>query len=562
MTLTGSGNAFRRWLIVAAVCCATAKAQGQGTAPTSLEIRGTVIEAGLNQPIFEAEVTLEYYGQTNRVPHDPAEATFVTSTDAAGLFSFRPSEYGSYVIRAKKAGYAEIRAITGPTSQQNITLTGAQRERELRLALSRPGQLLGRVLDEGTRKPVSGVEVMALTVSQRGAVAVPSGPGAVTGADGSFTIGNLPVGNYVVEVRPAKALRGRVSPKTADVDLSVAEHDYDHVYWPGGRGLESAFPVRLSSGESRSLGAVSIRQTEYYRVQVRVVGPGCVPGDRLTISQYVRLMGMQQYSPLGEAPCGEDVLVSGFAPGAYRLMFVLQHAEGDAESASIPFTIRDQGLELTALLMRPELIDGIFVAAEGSRMPDLSKVSVSWESGGGKLNVFSPDPIRPDETGKFKIPTYMNEGRRLIVGPLGPGAYVKEIRFNRAPVSGDFVPLDWRSPSRSITIVVDDRPAVLSGQALKNGKPASQATVLCARWPIPDSDAVAGDLNYARVDENGAFLITGLAPGDYRLLAIPTESLIGDPPLDVIKRSIGAGLKVAIGRGAFVSVQAALSDLR
>ena len=116
---------------------------------------------------------------------------------------------------------------------------------------------------------------------------------------------------------------------------------------------------------------------------------------------------------------------------------------------------------------------GLFVAAEGSRLPDLSAVTVSWERGGGKLDLFS-GPARPDAGGKFQVLTFLGESRRLIVSRLGAAAYVKEILYNGAPVKDGLVPLDGIAMDHSLTIMLDDKPAVIAGVVMNDDRPVSR----------------------------------------------------------------------------------------
>src|SRR5678809_1285347 len=75
---------------------------GLACAQPQLEIRGTVVEAGLG--VAGATVTLYEFG------HTPAEATtrkeFATVfTDGRGSFQFHPERTGQYYLEAKKYEY-------------------------------------------------------------------------------------------------------------------------------------------------------------------------------------------------------------------------------------------------------------------------------------------------------------------------------------------------------------------------------------------------------------------------------------------------------------------------
>ena len=265
------------------------------------------------------------------------------------------------------------------------------------------------------------------------------------------------------------------------------EQDFEQTYWPGGHGVEAALPFTLFPGATADIGVLPVKKTSYYRVHVHFPAANCGPGDTISVGQVQRIQSAESHVPLAKVPCRDDLLVTGFAPGAYRLMFSLLRAQAEPESASVPFVISGKNLEITASLERPVSIDGIFVAAEGSRAPDLSTVTVFWETGGGRLNTFS-GPVKPGPDGKFQLPAFLSESRRLMVYRLGAGGYVKEIRYNGIPVKGDLIPLDNGAMTQSLTIVVDDKPAAIAGEVVKGHEPVSQAVAILAKWPPPDPE--------------------------------------------------------------------------
>jgi hypothetical protein len=114
-----------------------------------LEIRGTVVEAGLG--VGGASVTLYEFG------HTPAEATTrkesaTVFTDAHGSFQFRPERIGQYYLEAKKFEYVNADLNLHGSGMRDfaggsVELNADHPAREFRLALTRLGELRGRVID-------------------------------------------------------------------------------------------------------------------------------------------------------------------------------------------------------------------------------------------------------------------------------------------------------------------------------------------------------------------------------------------------------------------------------
>ena len=527
------------------------------------EIRGVVIEPATNQPVADAEITLDYHGpQQPRIMPSPPKSTVKANTDASGAFVFRPAEIGYFYIRARKDGYGEMSGMPhAPSSQQSVTLSAAQPVREVRLSLSRPGRIAGLVIDEETRKPIANVQLHARRMRQRGTSSFLTGKTASSQADGEFVVTDLAPGDYVIEVMPGKALADRVRSKFSDAELKAVEQDFEHSYWPGGRGPEDAIPVTLSPGATVNIGALPVKKTAYYRVRVHFPALNCGPGDTIGVSQFQRIQSGEESAPLAVVSCHDELLVTGFAPGAWRLIFGLRRAQAEPERASVPFVISDENIEIAASLERPVSIDGAFIAAEGSRAPDLSTVTVSWEGGGGRPYA---EPAKPDARGKFQLATSLSESRRLMVYRLGAGGYVKEIRYNGIPVKGDLIPLDKSALTQSLTIVVDDKPASIAGEVVKGRTPVSDALVIVATWPRPDPEGFSpSGFAHAKGDEKGKFQLGGLAPGEYRIVAFAIERLASeDPPIETILRALAASPKIELRAGALQNVEVELNELR
>src|ERR1035437_5649072 len=130
-----------------------------------LAIRGLVSELGTTQPVADAEISISFLGAEQPQIINPAalqKPLATAKTDVMGAFAFRLEDTGYYIVSVKKAGYNSA----GPTAQ-TIALTTTAPSREVRLILSRPGQLTGSVVDADTGKPIQGLKVSLRSVVER-----------------------------------------------------------------------------------------------------------------------------------------------------------------------------------------------------------------------------------------------------------------------------------------------------------------------------------------------------------------------------------------------------------
>lgn len=149
----------------------------------------------------------------------------------------------------------------------------------------------------------------------------------------------------------------------------------------------------------------------------------------------------------------------------------------------------------------------------------------------------------------------MGPGHRVSVDGLGNKYYVKEIQVDgRAAPDG----VGRLYQGSQIEIVIDDQPAAITGSVSDGDKPFSEPLIFAAKWP---SLAVA-TLGPVIGDNSGQFHITGLDPGEYHALAVPSTPLPDG-------QQIGSGMlgklwsdaeRVTVERGGSKAVALKLSD--
>jgi hypothetical protein len=224
--------------------------------------------------------------------------------------------------------------------------------------------------------------------------------------------------------------------------------------------------------------------------------------------------------PLAQTACGKDILITGYPRGAFRLLLNIDgRTRENRGTASIPFVITDESIAITAPIMPGVTVDGVVVAADGAKPPDFAKLTVylratdSWGS---------PDDDRPTPggDGEFRISYARPVSHTVWLLGLDKTHYVKEIRYNGVALSGDAIPLDEPAVTHTLTLVVDDKVATLTGSVSSEDGPVSNPTVIAMKWPLDVSALPGSGLARAQGDANGMFQMTGLAPGEYRVIAI------------------------------------------
>jgi hypothetical protein len=550
-------------LLCAAALVLGAQQQGAGNkTATKPEIRGVVYEGGLNQVLADAEVS--YW----KVPANGAIAggTFTTEnalgatkTDADGAFRFMPGQVGRYYVRSSKEAYGPVSGMS-LTTGLNVSLTSEQPVREIRLMLVRPGEIRGRLVDEETGETVTNLRLfLCRDYTTNGKRLLIPSHAVVTDAEGRFSAKVAP-GDFLVQVLPrASATQAdRLLMKFSDDDLKVVETDYEGTFWPGGRDAESAYPVAISSGDTVDLGVLKIRKVRLYRVRFLVSAAACTPSESLFI--YTSNDLRNGMSELGQTPCGKDLLVRGFAPGFHQMEFVVAGPPDARKRGSISVHVVDRNLDIPVSLGNGVDIAGKIAASEGAGKPPLDRmrvvispvVSTAWSD---------EIPVAADTAGSFQVANLQLADQRLLIQDLPASYYVKEVRYNGHPVRGSIVALDAGAASHTLVIEVDDKPAFVTGVVTERDRAVNQPYVVLTPWPVRDPASI-WPIPSTTGDADGKFQFTGLAPGEYRILAVSSAVKYEFNKPDVLARLLANAKRVELGPRGNQNLTLELTELR
>jgi hypothetical protein len=553
-----------------AVAVSAAGQSGAPAVPPRPEIRGVVLEPGSNQPVADAEIELSVQtgGPVKLNGGWKLEPGRKGRTDYSGAFRLALDKPGPYRVEAKKPGYNDPGLRT--PSYREVTLTEANPAAEVKMYLSQPGRITGLIVNEETGKPVAKLPLKARRVNPSSGALEPFGPDVVTDANGEFQVTGLAPAEYAVEVhsrtpggeKAAANQAKRVLTSLPPGDEKAGETDWEHTFWPGGHGEDAVLPVAVGSGATVHIGRIPVRKVPYYRVRVRIPEGGCESGEMVSVGEAI-LNGRGSVTTHGltEVPCPKELFVTGFSPGSYRLQLSVRGREpGKQATASVPFSIVDQNVEVTAALSLGITIEGALVAEDGTKLPDLAKTRIVLDP--VDHNVFSMDeaaPAMPASDGTFR-----KEGVRLVdqsvrVIGLGTGNYVKAIRYNGATVKDGLVTIQSGALAHQLTIVIDDKPGTITGVVMSGDKPVNAARVMVMKWPQPAVLAPNG-MAGARADEAGQFGVAGLVPGEYRAIAVRSADLGGWTEA-AMNRALAAAKKIEVGPANTVNVTLEVTEI-
>jgi len=559
---------------------AFAFAQPADPPDSKCKLEGQIVSLSTGAPLRKAKVTLDRFGQAaeqiDAVSNSPTVGLYATASDANGRFLFDNLEPGVYRLSATRAGYlasgegASSASLTGPP----VKLTAGQHLKDVVVKLVPQAFIHGKVSDEdGDPVPTAEVHVYRSLVSKGKRQLKPVSQNPVQ-ADASFVIGNLPPGRYYLRANDTHT--ELPVPTVRNVPLEV----YIPTYFPSATDPASASPIAIAAGADMTGIEIRLQKSRAFHVKGRAVNTGTgAPARNATLS-LMQKTGANEPIPQGgqTVSTGDDgrFEFDNVSPGAYLIqagsaVFVtsMSGAEGPRAQARrtvirtyvnfVTFQSGDSSDPQGALMGRSIVhvnddVDNLTVPL-GNGL-DLSG-SVRMEQPGEHppnltITLAPTDADRTEapveEDGTFHIHHIVPDVYTPGVANLPEGAYVKSMRFAGADILHANLDLSAGAGGQ-LEVVLSSNGAAISGVVRNSeGQPAPGATVQI--WTGADEAAQS-----VVTDEDGAFHLAGLAPGDYRVIAweATDDDLLADPAFRA--RFEGQATAVSLHEGSRQTVE-------
>jgi hypothetical protein len=500
------------------------------TALAQNSIEGTVVNDGSGLPLKRAHLVLR--------PEKAGASAVGVDTDDKGAFAIRDVDAGRYSLSASRDGYlTSTVCLKGTLRLPQIFSIGAKETiTGLTFRLLPFAVMAGRIsFDDG--EPAMNIRVEAYREYRNhlrhGYLLAAA---ATTNDRGEYRMFGLQPGSYIVEASERSAM-----PNEQVHD----ELRYATTFYVNSTKLSESVPVRLEYGQE--IGGVDIFLARVRRVKVHGHIISGVSGEAVasaTVSlQRVDAHNTASIAVMVPATFDRDKRfeIRDVTPGSY----VLWAGGGDGGKALVghaPLTVGESDIDNVDLTILGERAgSAVLVVDGGAKLAE--PVLLRFEPRNERAKVVSA----AQEGDGFQFSLMGDERYDLFVTNLPNDFYLSAVRVNGVDTMALGIDGNAASASHAFEVVLDSRGGRVSGRVLGSDDSLwSRASV--ALIPDPPVGRVQS-YREAAADENGLFLIRGVAPGKYILVA-----WLDDPPCDYYDPE---GLARCRAMGTSVAVQEA-----
>jgi hypothetical protein len=482
---------------------------------------GRVVAADTNKALARAIVQLATEG---------ADEPRWIWTDADGRWQFSRVPAGRYTLLISKTGYVTLRygQLRPFEPGKPIVVGDGQVLDRLDVALPKGAAIGGRISDEHGG-PMAGAVVAAmryryadgqrrLTPVTEGLFSFLTGGAAITDDLGQYRLHGLSPGDYyvVVGLGPSAIPEGQ-----ADDGVGYAPS-----FYPGTISLAQAERVTLRVGQDAQNVSFAVAPIRFATVSATVVNSSGQPVRALN----VRLSGAGPTDRAGGRgrPDGTFV-VTNVAPGDYVLR-VSTGVFGQQEMASLPVTVSGQDVTgLTAVLAPGGTARGRVIFEGNPASPPRAVIAVfpaTLSDAEASMQI-----AHQQSDGTFEIRELWDRQLfRSSIGDAGArpdssqdtsGWFLKSVAVDGKDITDDGYEFKPGQNLTGIEILLSDRATTLAGTVQDDSeRPIGDYTVVAFATDSAKWGYRTRFVRSARPDQNGKFLIKGLPPGAYHVVAV------------------------------------------
>ena len=508
-------------------------------------IQGTVISGATGQTLRRAQVVLR--------PVDSKGASLYQTTDDSGTFSFPKVATGRYTITVQREGYLPLSAgRVGDYKMPPIFLVNSgETISSFVFRLIPSGVVTGKVKFDDAEPAVNVAIQLYRSYYDRGRHGFAAAASARTDDRGEYRVHGLEPGSYYVAAlyqappRPADAAE---QTRTDALGNPLPDLNYAVTFFPQVQKMSDAVPVKIAAGDE--VAGIDIFLTLVHTVRVRGHVVSAVKGDVIPSPSVALRMNDSDNTASVSAPMNvilnkdQSFEIEGVTAGPYLLL--ASGTEGGIPlTGRVPINIGDSDVGNADVVVGPEsLWSGKIHMDDGDNaLPADLMVSLQ-----PRRSTAPPSQAKVSDNGEFSVPFVPGEIYDLYVLNGPDNSYLKSVRIANAERLGQGLEASPGDTSPTLDVRLSSQGGQVVGRAVTADPKVVASGATIALIPDPPVGRVQA-YQMTQADEYGNFMLKGLPPGKYVLVA-----WLDSPPCDVYNPE---DLAACQAQGSSVSVDEA-----
>jgi hypothetical protein len=371
---------------------------------------------------------------------------------------------------------------------------------------------------------------------------------------GEFRIANLPPGRYYVVARP-RGRRAFFDPRMPQPAAEESTEDYAPTYFPGALETTSAAAVEVGPGREVSGIQIGLLKSPVYRVRGRVTGEGAV--QNLMVQLNPRGQGPGYFFGRGfggRVKADGTFEITGVRPGSYTLSAMAMQRGPRAMGRTLVDVSSDVDNVLVTMMPPITVVGSVRIEGQGEQKLSGGRVFLRPSEFGGPPNSMA----QVKEDGSFKLEGLSPDIYTPMIYGFPEGTYLRSVRVGNQQ-AGDQIDLSNAGGQPVLSLVLSPNAATVEGVVRKKEEAAAGAQVTLA--PDPWQPEKQHLVRQVTTDQNGAFSLRSVPPGNYRLYSWADPIPAGELTAELLKPMESAAEKLALKESARERVEAKLIEL-
>jgi hypothetical protein len=537
-------------LIAACVFLAlAAAAQPPVTRDKEVILTGRLLDAETKSPIRDAVVDIR---------SDPVRVALGVATDAEGMFHLPWRWAGDVRVSLQAPGYTPLSesGVFPPPVWTPFKIPAGTTTLSLGdFFLMKGRTLTGILMDTESEKPISGIQVDAARRSFSGGQAqftIVAKSKSSTGPDGSFTVKDLPPGDYVLAISSSTKISidaGLPLPlfKTGDSDAGFVR-----MYWPNLGSSPSPWSTfRVGANPITELGRVVLKKQPLHVVPVSTGGFACDKGKGKSFSVKLQTPNGAETIAEGSVPCG-DFNLAKVPTGTYRLEVSNGDMFTDADQQAATTLEARRGVHIHLDGHSPIAIQGkleIDGAIKPTLPEDIRRPFGVWLRDLAKpQSAIRVPPV--DRDGNFEVHDFASTYAVMVGRGPADRYYVKQITYRETALTNRELELSPGDPGGLLRVVLSTHVSRFDGQIdFGSGEAGGSWSVILVQDDLDATHRITQRITLA-ADGQGRVTASGLDPSThYRAFALPSETAVALERPNVLDSLLGDGVRVTLTEG-------------